>query len=67
MATGNRGDRGRDRLRDVSGVRLRASVRGWATAVAGNVPEKVASPDAMLNPGSFEFFVHYAEAMPKAS
>lgn len=46
--------------RTLSGKKMEVPVR---KLLLGAKREKVASPDAMLNPGSFEFFLRYAERM----
>jgi acetoacetyl-CoA synthetase len=46
--------------RTLSGKKMEVPVR---KLLLGARPETVASPDAMLNPGSFEFFLRYAERM----
>ncbi len=46
--------------RTLSGKKMEVPVR---KLLLGAAPEKVASPDAMANPGSFDFFVAYARRL----
>ena len=50
--------------RTLTGKKMEVPVR---KLLLGASPEAVASPDAMANPGSFEFFVRYAEGLARAS
>jgi acetoacetyl-CoA synthetase len=44
--------------RTLSGKKMEVPVR---KLLLGAPPDQVASPDAMQNPGSFDFFVDYAK------
>jgi len=46
--------------RTLSGKKMEVPVR---KLLLGAASDKVANPDAMQNPGSFDFFVHFAKAM----
>lgn len=46
--------------RTLTGKKMEVPVR---KLLLGAPPDKVASPDAILNPGSFDFFVRYAESV----
>jgi acetoacetyl-CoA synthetase len=46
--------------RTLSGKKMEVPIR---KLLLGSSPEKAASPDAMQNPGSLEFFVQYAKAL----
>ena len=50
----------KDIPRTLSGKKMEVPVR---RLLLGSAPEKVASPDAMLNPQSFDFFVAYAKSL----
>lgn len=50
--------------RTLSGKKMEVPVR---KLLLGAAPDKVASPDAMQNPGSFDFFVRYAESAASPS
>jgi acetoacetyl-CoA synthetase len=50
--------------RTLSGKKMEVPVR---KLLLGARPDKVASPDAMQNPGSFDFFVRYAEKLNQSS